>query len=56
MYFVCLPLTCLQNFQNHMNGLEHQQRMMEIQQVSNACLANLLPRVGDSLQGTHKVG
>ncbi|XP_035618667.1 cdkn1a interacting zinc finger protein 1b isoform X5 [Oncorhynchus keta] len=55
-YICSNPYHNQQNFQNHMNGLEHQQRMMEIQQVSNACLVNLLPRVGDSLQGTHKAG
>ncbi|XP_028850935.1 cdkn1a interacting zinc finger protein 1b isoform X2 [Denticeps clupeoides] len=43
-----------QNFQSHMNSLEHQQRMMEIQQMSNACLASLLPHVQESLQNTQR--
>uniref|UniRef100_A0A8C8CN53 C2H2-type domain-containing protein n=1 Tax=Oncorhynchus tshawytscha TaxID=74940 RepID=A0A8C8CN53_ONCTS len=37
-YICSNPYHNQQNFQNHMNGLEHQQRMMEIQQVSS--LAN----------------
>ncbi|KAL0978968.1 hypothetical protein UPYG_G00178640 [Umbra pygmaea] len=41
-----------QNFQNHMNGEGHQQRMLEIQHLSNACLINLLPRVGESPHAT----
>ncbi|XP_041754281.1 uncharacterized protein LOC121582500 isoform X3 [Coregonus clupeaformis] len=40
-----------ENFQSHMNGLAHQQRMMEIQHMSNACLVTLMPRVQESLQG-----
>ncbi|KAK6306773.1 hypothetical protein J4Q44_G00236980 [Coregonus suidteri] len=55
-YICSLPYHNQQNFQSHMNGVEHQQCMMEIQQVSNACLVNLLPLVGNSLQGTHKAG
>lgn len=34
-----------------MNGLAHQQRMMEIQHMSSACLVTLMPRVQESLQG-----
>ncbi|MGH0175880.1 UNVERIFIED_CONTAM: hypothetical protein FKN15_071594 [Acipenser sinensis] len=34
-----------------MNGLAHQQRMMEIQHMSNSCLVTLLPKVKASLQG-----
>ncbi|KAI1900569.1 hypothetical protein AGOR_G00051270 [Albula goreensis] len=45
-----------QNFQSHMNGLAHQQRMMEIQHMSNACLITLLPRVRESLESTHRDG
>ncbi|XP_028919216.1 cip1-interacting zinc finger protein [Ornithorhynchus anatinus] len=32
-----------QNFQAHMAGLQHQQRLGEIQHMSNACLVSLLP-------------
>ncbi|XP_066568950.1 cdkn1a interacting zinc finger protein 1a isoform X2 [Amia ocellicauda] len=45
-----------QNFQSHMNGLAHQQRMMEIQHMSNACLVTLLPKVKESLQGSRRDG
>ncbi|MGH0173236.1 UNVERIFIED_CONTAM: hypothetical protein FKN15_064932 [Acipenser sinensis] len=50
--YIC-NITCYnqQNFQSHMNGLAHQQRMMEIQHMSNACLVTLLPKVKASLQG-----
>ncbi|NP_001311442.1 cdkn1a interacting zinc finger protein 1a isoform X9 [Danio rerio] len=50
--YIC-NITChnQQNFQSHMNGLTHQQKMMEIQHMSNACLVTLLPRVQESLQG-----
>ncbi|XP_078082357.1 cdkn1a interacting zinc finger protein 1a isoform X2 [Mustelus asterias] len=34
------------NFQKHMNGTRHHQRLMEIQQMSNACLATLIPKSG----------
>ncbi|XP_046695249.1 cdkn1a interacting zinc finger protein 1a isoform X2 [Silurus meridionalis] len=55
--YIC-NITChnQQNFQSHMNGLAHQQRMMEIQHMSNACLVTLLPRVQESLQGPRKDG
>ncbi|XP_056602178.1 cdkn1a interacting zinc finger protein 1a isoform X2 [Triplophysa dalaica] len=55
--YIC-NITChnQQNFQGHMNGLSHQQKMMEIQHMSNACLVTLLPRVQESLQGTRKDG
>lgn len=39
-----------------MNSISHQQRMMEIQYMSNACLVTLLPRVQESLQGANKDG
>ncbi|XP_051552336.1 cip1-interacting zinc finger protein-like isoform X2 [Myxocyprinus asiaticus] len=58
--FICYicNITChnQQNFQSHMNGLTHQQKMMEIQHMSNACLVTLLPRVQESLQGARKEG
>lgn len=55
--YIC-NITChnQQNFQSHMNALAHQQRMMEIQHMSNACLVTLLPRVQESLQGGRKDG
>ena len=46
----------LQNFKSHMNSVSHQQRMMEIQHMSNACLVTLLPRVQESLQEANKDG
>ncbi|XP_053466089.1 cdkn1a interacting zinc finger protein 1b isoform X1 [Ictalurus furcatus] len=39
------------DFQTHMISLEHQQKMMEIQHLSNTCLATLLPKMHQSLQG-----
>lgn len=55
-YCYLCSITCLnqQNFRSHMNSISHQQRMMEIQHMSNACLVTLLPRLQDSLQGTSK--
>lgn len=55
-YCYLCSITCLnqQNFRSHMNSISHQQRMMEIQHMSNACLVTLLPRLQDSLQGTNK--
>ncbi|KAK7896016.1 hypothetical protein WMY93_021341 [Mugilogobius chulae] len=57
-YCYLCSITChnQQNFRNHMNSISHQQRMMEIQHMSNACLVTLLPRLQDSLQGTAKDG
>ncbi|XP_029476317.2 cdkn1a interacting zinc finger protein 1a [Oncorhynchus nerka] len=50
--YIC-TITChnQQDFQSHMNSLVHQQRMMEIQHMSSACLVTLMPRVQESLQG-----
>ncbi|XP_029565265.1 cip1-interacting zinc finger protein isoform X2 [Salmo trutta] len=50
--YIC-TLAChnQQDFQSHMNGLAHQQRMMEIQHMSSACLVTLMPSVQESLQG-----
>ncbi|XP_066510330.1 cip1-interacting zinc finger protein-like isoform X2 [Hoplias malabaricus] len=42
-----------QEFQTHMISLDHQQKMMEIQHLSNTCLATLLPQIQQSLQGAH---
>ncbi|XP_011603122.2 cdkn1a interacting zinc finger protein 1a [Takifugu rubripes] len=57
-YCYLCSITChnQQNFRSHMNSVSHQQRMMEIQHMSNACLVTLLPRVQESLQGTSKEG
>ncbi|XP_013864867.1 cdkn1a interacting zinc finger protein 1a isoform X2 [Austrofundulus limnaeus] len=57
-YCYLCSITChnQQNFRNHMNSISHQQRMMEIQHMSNACLVSLLPRVQESLQGANKDG
>ncbi|KAL7836772.1 hypothetical protein AOLI_G00280560 [Acnodon oligacanthus] len=41
-----------QDFQTHMISLDHQMRMMEIQHLSNSCLATLLPQIQQTLQGT----
>ncbi|KAF3701991.1 Cip1-interacting zinc finger protein [Channa argus] len=56
-YCYLCSITChnQQNFRSHMNSISHQQRMMEIQHMSNACLVTLLPRVQESL-GTNKDG
>uniref|UniRef100_A0A672PT79 Cip1-interacting zinc finger protein-like n=1 Tax=Sinocyclocheilus grahami TaxID=75366 RepID=A0A672PT79_SINGR len=53
--YIC-NITChnQQSFQSHMNGLTHQQKMMEIQHMSNACLVTLLPRVQESLEGARR--
>ncbi|XP_026100324.1 cip1-interacting zinc finger protein-like isoform X3 [Carassius auratus] len=55
--YIC-NITChnQQSFQSHMNGLTHQQKMMEIQHMSNACLVTLLPRVQETLHGAHRDG
>ncbi|XP_020780822.1 cdkn1a interacting zinc finger protein 1a isoform X2 [Boleophthalmus pectinirostris] len=55
-YCYLCSITChnQQNFRSHMNSISHQQRMMEIQHMSNACLVTLLPRLQDSLQGNTK--
>ncbi|CAN9504486.1 unnamed protein product [Ophioblennius macclurei] len=57
-YCYLCSITChnQHNFRSHMNSISHQQRMMEIQHMSNACLVTLLPRVQESLQGASKDG
>ncbi|XP_068191221.1 cdkn1a interacting zinc finger protein 1a [Antennarius striatus] len=57
-YCYLCSITChnQQNFRSHMNSVSHQQRMMEIQHMSNACLVTLLPRVQESLMGANKDG
>lgn len=56
LYCYLCSITCRnqQNFRSHMNGISHQQRMMEIQHMSNACLVSLLPQ--ESLQAAHREG
>ncbi|KAL2092349.1 hypothetical protein ACEWY4_012147 [Coilia grayii] len=36
-----------EDFQSHMNTLQHQRRLMEIQHMSSTCLAKLLPSLTD---------
>ncbi|KAK1884095.1 Cip1-interacting zinc finger protein [Dissostichus eleginoides] len=57
-YCYLCSITChnQQNFKSHMNSVSHQQRMMEIQHMSNACLVTLMPRVHESLQEAIKDG
>uniref|UniRef100_A0A4W4HPP2 Matrin-type domain-containing protein n=1 Tax=Electrophorus electricus TaxID=8005 RepID=A0A4W4HPP2_ELEEL len=53
--YIC-NITCpdQQEFQAHMISLDHQQKMMEIQHLSNTCLATLLPKMQYSLQSSHR--
>ncbi|XP_047674305.1 cdkn1a interacting zinc finger protein 1b isoform X3 [Tachysurus fulvidraco] len=44
------------DFQTHMISLGHQQKMREIQHLSNTCLATLLPKMHQSLQGKYRQG
>ncbi|XP_059850093.1 cip1-interacting zinc finger protein-like isoform X3 [Hypanus sabinus] len=39
------------NFQKHMTGTRHHQRLLEIQQMSNACLATIIPQQGSTGRG-----
>ncbi|XP_072096437.1 uncharacterized protein [Mobula birostris] len=39
------------NFQKHMTGTRHHQRLLEIQQMSNACLATIIPQQGSMGKG-----
>lgn len=39
----------LQEFQDHMSGAQHQQRLGEMQHTSQACLLSLLPVPRDVL-------
>ncbi|XP_077398969.1 cdkn1a interacting zinc finger protein 1a isoform X2 [Vanacampus margaritifer] len=57
-YCYLCTITChsQENFRSHMNSVTHQQRMMEIQHMSNACLVTLLPRLHETLQGAGKDG
>ncbi|XP_007243952.3 cdkn1a interacting zinc finger protein 1b isoform X1 [Astyanax mexicanus] len=53
--YIC-NITCgdQQHFQTHMISLGHQQKMMEIQHLSNTCLATLIPQMQQSIQGTNR--
>ncbi|KAM6431025.1 cip1-interacting zinc finger protein [Liasis olivaceus] len=42
--YICRTNCCnQQNFQTHMAGAQHQQRLQDIQRMSNVCLVSLLP-------------
>ncbi|NWH82880.1 CIZ1 protein, partial [Piaya cayana] len=44
--YICKTNCCSQqNFQSHMAGIQHQQRLGEIQHMSNICFVSLLPMV-----------
>ncbi|NXL83977.1 CIZ1 protein, partial [Alectura lathami] len=44
--YICKTNCCSQqNFQTHMAGIQHQQRLGEIQHMSNVCFVSLLPMV-----------
>ncbi|XP_066466963.1 cip1-interacting zinc finger protein [Tiliqua scincoides] len=44
--YICKTNCCnQQNFQAHMAGLQHQQRLQDIQHMSNLCFVSLLPMV-----------
>ncbi|NXC44798.1 CIZ1 protein, partial [Penelope pileata] len=44
--YICKTDCCnQQNFQTHMAGIQHQQRLGEIQHMSNVCFVSLLPMV-----------
>uniref|UniRef100_A0A8C6YSD7 CDKN1A interacting zinc finger protein 1 n=1 Tax=Nothoprocta perdicaria TaxID=30464 RepID=A0A8C6YSD7_NOTPE len=44
--YICKTDCCSQqNFQSHMAGIQHQQRLGEIQHMSNVCFVSLLPMV-----------
>ncbi|XP_010719148.1 cip1-interacting zinc finger protein isoform X5 [Meleagris gallopavo] len=44
--YICKTNCCnQQNFQTHMAGIQHQQRLGEIQHMSNVCFVSLLPMV-----------
>ncbi|XP_062873839.1 cdkn1a interacting zinc finger protein 1b isoform X2 [Trichomycterus rosablanca] len=53
--YIC-NITCpdQQEFQTHMMSLKHQQKLMEIHHLSNTCLAKLLPKTQQMLQGTQR--
>ncbi|XP_060107233.1 cip1-interacting zinc finger protein [Heteronotia binoei] len=55
--YICKTDCCnQQNFQAHMAGAEHQQRLQEIQQMSNICFVSLLPMVKEQRSLAEKDG
>ncbi|XP_066223143.1 cip1-interacting zinc finger protein isoform X5 [Saccopteryx leptura] len=49
--YICKASCCSQQeFQDHMSGAQHQQRLGEIQHMSQACLLSLLPMPRDVLR------
>ncbi|XP_054853896.1 cip1-interacting zinc finger protein isoform X2 [Eublepharis macularius] len=55
--YICKTNCCnQQNFQAHMAGLEHQQRLQEIQHMSNICFVSLLPMVKEQRPLAEKDG
>ncbi|XP_053138399.1 cip1-interacting zinc finger protein isoform X2 [Hemicordylus capensis] len=55
--YICKTNCCnQQNFQAHMAGVEHQQRLQEIQHRSNICFVSLLPMVKEQKPLAEKDG
>ncbi|XP_025905153.1 cip1-interacting zinc finger protein isoform X2 [Nothoprocta perdicaria] len=55
--YICKTDCCSQqNFQSHMAGIQHQQRLGEIQHMSNVCFVSLLPMVKERKMLAEKDG
>uniref|UniRef100_A0A8D0HD96 CDKN1A interacting zinc finger protein 1 n=1 Tax=Sphenodon punctatus TaxID=8508 RepID=A0A8D0HD96_SPHPU len=55
--YICKTNCCnQQNFQSHMAGIQHQQRLREIQHMSNVCFISLLPMVKEQKSLAEKDG
>ncbi|XP_040461864.1 cip1-interacting zinc finger protein isoform X1 [Falco naumanni] len=55
--YICKTNCCSQqNFQSHMAGIQHQQRLGEIQHMSNVCFVSLLPMVKEQKVPAEKDG
>nr|XP_006119088.1 cip1-interacting zinc finger protein [Pelodiscus sinensis] len=55
--YICKTDCCnQQNFQSHMAGIQHQQRLGEIQHMSNVCFVSLLPMVKEQTLMAKKDG
>uniref|UniRef100_A0A7M4DWK9 CDKN1A interacting zinc finger protein 1 n=1 Tax=Crocodylus porosus TaxID=8502 RepID=A0A7M4DWK9_CROPO len=55
--YICKTNCCnQQNFQSHMAGIQHQQRLGEIQHMSNICFVSLLPMVKEQKSLVEKSG
>uniref|UniRef100_A0A8C3JKM2 CDKN1A interacting zinc finger protein 1 n=1 Tax=Calidris pygmaea TaxID=425635 RepID=A0A8C3JKM2_9CHAR len=55
--YICKTNCCSQqNFQSHMAGIQHQQRLGEIQHMSNVCFVSLLPMVKEEKVLSEKDG